>query len=527
MGYQVYLRSFADGDGDGWGDLAGLRARLEHLAWLGVDVVWISPLYPSPLRDGGYDVADYLDVDPRLGSLEELGALVSEAHALGLRILLDLVPNHTSSDHPWFMAARGDRDSPYRDHYVWRDPAPDGGPPNNWPAHFGGPAWTYDDASGQYWLHLFLPHQPDLNWQSPAVDEAFADILERWLAWGIDGVRIDVAHALVKHPDLPDLPPAPGQGDEVEVTGGSGVGVEREFERYAHVHDADQPGVTEIYRRWRAIADRHDALLLGEVYLLEPQRLRRYVADQDGLHLAFWFAPLHLEWSPAAVRAALREGLEEVGPWLSWPLASHDRPRSATALGGGDLGRARALCLATLVCGLPGLPMIYQGEELGLTDVPLPHEVRQDPIAVRGEPERARDPGRTPIPWEPGPGWGFTSADEPWLPIGDRRPEDTVAVQRGDLDSWLQRYRALLATRKGLHGSVADEPVDWLAPDGPIVAYRRGPVVVAANCGQQAATLTLDGRHRIVRFASARAREGQRVAEELPLEPHEAVVLGP
>ncbi|HEY8338341.1 MAG TPA: alpha-amylase family glycosyl hydrolase, partial [Egibacteraceae bacterium] len=235
VGYEVYLRSFADSDGDGVGDLRGVLEHLDHLAWLGVDIVWVTPFFPSPMHDHGYDVADYCGVDPRFGTLADLDALVAAVHARGMRLLIDLVPNHTSSEHPWFRAARSSRDNPYRDYYVWRDPAPDGGPPNNWTSHFGGPAWTFDEATGQYWLHLFLPEQPDLNWANPAVADEFDAILRFWLERGVDGFRIDVAHALAKHPDLPDNPPAdPADADADHA-------LTDDFRRLQHIHDVNQP----------------------------------------------------------------------------------------------------------------------------------------------------------------------------------------------------------------------------------------------------------------------------------------------
>lgn len=526
VGYEVYLRSFADSDGDGIGDLRGLRERLDYLAWLGVDVVWITPFYRSPMLDHGYDVSDYTGVEPLFGSVEEVDALVARAHELGLRVVIDLVPNHSSSEHPWFRQARSSRDNPYRDFYIWRDGKPDGAPPNNWVSVFGGPAWTYDEPTGQWWLHLFLPEQPDLNWDNEAVRAEFDDVLRFWLGRGVDGFRIDVAHALVKHPDLPDIPESTRPADPHDI----GDAVSRsDWERYEHPYDIDQEGVTEIYRRWRAVAEPYGGLLLGEVYLQDPAKLSRYLNPQDGLHLSFWFKPLHIRWSPEAIREVLRSALAEVPDHLAWVQGSHDRSRAVTRFGGGDLGRARSLALGTLYMGLPGMPFVYMGEELGLDDVPVPPERSQDPIAVRhSAPERARDNCRTPMPWTPEPGHGFTFAGvEPWLPFGDRHAEDTVAVQRDDPSSWLSRWRRLIAARRScdLRGEV-----DWVGGHGDVVAYRRGDTMVAANCVEAAAALELPpGRWTVLFDSCAEADEeaggGRPVAHRLALDAAQAVIL--
>ncbi len=518
VGYEVYVRSFADSDGDGVGDLAGLRERLDYLAWLGIDLIWITPFFPSPMHDHGYDVADYRGVDPVYGTLADFDRLLEDAHGLGMRVLIDLVPNHTSHEHPWFKEARASRDSPYRSYYVWRDPAPGGGPPNNWVSHFGGPAWTLDERSGQYWLHLFLPEQPDLNWADPRVADEFDRILRVWLERGVDGFRIDVARGLVKHADLPDNPLiAPGR--VVAGPGNASAWASQE-----HLYDLDQPRVLEVYRRWRKIVEPYGALLVGEVYVLEPEALARYVRDQDGLHLSFWFKPLEMRWEPAAVRAALTSALAATDH-LAWVQGSHDRPRAVTRLGGGRFGRARSLALATLLAGLPGVPFVYQGEELGLEDGLVPAAEAQDPISKRaGEHALGRDGCRTPMPWEPGPGLGFTAAERAWLPFGERADADTVAVQRADPSSTLCRYRRLLRVRRGLR-DLAGAPLEWLGKAGPIVAYRRGSVIVAANCGDETASFEPpSGRWRVL-YHAARSGEGA-AGGAVVLEPCGAVLLG-
>lgn len=522
VGYEVYVRSFADGDGDGIGDLAGLAAHVDHLETLGVDIVWVTPFYPSPGHDHGYDVADYRDVADVFGSLADVDVLAADLHRRGMRLLVDLVPNHTSSEHPWFRAARSARDDPHRDFYVWRDPAPDGGPPNNWTSHFGGRAWTFDETTGQYYLHLFLPEQPDLNWAHPAVHDAFEGILRFWLDRGVDGFRIDVAHALVKHPDLPDQPTAEVP-DDVEM--GSTTD---DWESLQHIYDTDQPGVVDVYRRWRAVADEYGAALLGEVYVLDADRLGRYLTDR-GLHLAFWFGPLHVRWGADRLRGVLREGTDvaaRVDGDLAWVQGSHDRSRDVARYGGGDVGRCRAMAVATLRMLLPGAVFLYQGEELGLDDPVLRPEDAQDPIAAReGEYGRSRDVARTPLPWAPGPGYGFTTGDRTWLPFGDHPDSDTAVVQAADPRSPLSTYRRLIAVRRGLSRDVEGHTVEWLTDEGPLVAYRRGPVVVVANCGAAAADLPLP-RGAEVRFATAGGdHEGGRVAGVVSVEPDEALLL--
>jgi alpha-glucosidase len=475
VGYEVYIRSFNDATGDGIGDLPGLRQRLPYLAELGVDVVWITPFYPSPQADHGYDVADYLDIDPAFGTLDDLDAVVADAHRLGLKVMIDLVPNHTSDQHPWFLDARASRDAEHRDFYVWRDPNPDGGPPNNWVSHFGGPAWTFDETTGQYYLHLFLPEQPDLNWANPAVRTAFEQILEFWLGRGVDGFRIDVAHALVKDPELRDNPllgaAPPPDASPQEI-----------FASYDHRHDLDQPDVLEIYRRWRGLAREHDAVLLGEVYLLEPAKLSRYVDGDDVLDSAFCFPALKTGWDAKEIRDMLVACVAAGAGRMSWPLSSHDDPRAASRFGGGEVGARRAMAYLGLLAGLPGVPFLLQGDELGLDDGDT-GGTNHDPIAVRNPGAVGRDGSRTPMLWEPGEGFGFTTG-EPWLPFGSNRHDDqTVAAQAASADSHLARVRRLLAARREVAGLAGDAEVSWLDTEDAVIAFRRGQILVACHVG--------------------------------------------
>jgi alpha-glucosidase len=492
VGYEIYVRSFLDRDGDGVGDLAGVRAKLPYLADLGVDIVWLTPFYPSPQADHGYDVADYLGVDAEFGTLDELLALTAEAHELGLRLVIDLVPNHSSDQHPWFRDARRSRDAEHRDFYVWRDPAPDGGPPNNWVSHFGGPAWTFDEVTQQYYMHLFLPEQPDLNWAEPRVHAAFEEILHTWFSRGVDGVRIDVAHSLVEDQEFRDNPLLP------EVVGGRPDSTLM-FDRFDHVHDQDQPGVVDIYREWNRVAAEHDALLLGEVFLLDPVELGRYVTD-DALHAAFCFDTLKLPWDADAIRDTLRPYVETSGDALAWPLSSHDDPHAATRFGGGELGARRALAYLTFLCGLPGNPFLFQGDELGLDDGELDAGDATDPISLRNPGATGRDGVRTPMVWSPGPGFGFTSG-EPWLPFGRNRHDAVTAeAQLGDPGSNLERTRELLATRRGLPSLTDGSPTRWVTDTGAVVAIERGGrvlVVLHVGDGDGDAGLVLPSGSRV------------------------------
>ena len=511
VGYEIYVRSFADSSGDGVGDLEGVRAHLPYLADLGVDVVWLTPFYPSPQADHGYDVADYLDVDPTYGDLPGFQGLLDDAHDLGLKVLIDLVPNHTSDQHPWFLDARSSPDAEHRDFYVWQPPAPDGGPPNNWVSHFGGPAWTYDEASGEYYMHLFLPEQPDLNWAEPRVHAAFERILTTWFDRGADGVRIDVAHSLVEDEGLRDNPalsdPVPDDATPGEI-----------FDRFTHVHDLDQPGVVDIYRDWRRLADPNDAVLLGEVYLLDAAKLARYL-DDDALHAAFCFETLKVDWDADAIRQRLRPYVELSGDRLAWPLSSHDDPRAATRFGGGQVGARRSLAYLTLLCGLPGTPFLYQGDELGLADGQLPDDVAEDPIARRYPGTHGRDPQRTPMPWRPGEHLGFTTG-HPWLALGaNHTDEHTVEAQLGDPSSQLERTRQLLAVRRTLPALTDGSPVEWVVDEGPVVVIERGSEVLVAlhvGDGQGPAGLVLpeDSRLAYASDAAATLIDGELVLPE-------------
>jgi alpha-glucosidase len=458
--YQIYPRSFMDSNGDGVGDLEGIRRRLEHLAWLGVDGIWISPCFPSPMADFGYDVADYCDVDPLFGTLGDLDRMIADAHALGIRVLLDWVPNHTSDRHPWFLESRAARGAAKRDWYVWRDPAPGGGPPNNWISVFGGPAWELDPASGQYYLHSFLREQPDLNWRNPEVERAMHGVLRFWLDRGIDGFRIDVIHRIAKDPGLRDNPPSP--------QGGRGYGGQ------LHVHDEDHADVHRMLRAIRAVVDEYpERMLVGEIGLYDPVEVAKYYGRGDELHLGFNFSFLRCTWSAAEFRREV-ERFERALPPEGWPdavLSNHDVPRHATRYDHAKLGEDRTRVAAMMLLTLRGTPFLYYGEEIGMRNVAIPDERLQDPIARTLHPRLSRDPERTPMQWADAPGAGFTSG-EPWLPIGADAASRNVAAQRSDPASLLRLYRDLIALRRrtpALHAG------DWRALDAPddVLAFER------------------------------------------------------
>ncbi len=484
VGYEIYIRSFADSNGDGVGDLPGIIEKLDYLSWLGVDLVWVTPFYPSPMADFGYDVSDYCGVDPLFGTLEDFDELIEEAHRRELRVIIDLVPNHSSSEHPWFLSSRTSIDDEFRGYYHWRDPAPGGGPPNNWVSHFGGSAWTLDKQSGQYYLHLFLPEQPDLNWNNPRVIKEFDEILKFWLARDVDGFRIDVAQGLVKNMLMPDNPLRFPIRDDMSPR--------QVFAAFDHRYDLDQGGNLEIFRRWRTLVEPHNSLLLGEVYLRDndPNRVSRYVSSGDALHRAFYFAPMHVPWDPQSMWDTFRDALNAAPEDLSWALSSHDDPRAPSRFGGGQEGKQRSLAYSTLLFFLPGLPFIYQGDELGLPNIELDQEDLADPVATRNAVETdGRDGARSPIPWRNDPEFGFTTGT-PWIPMGGRSYEDTAEYQQEAESSWLMSYKQLLETRKDHLDPTA--PLQWVtARDSDVIGFRRGGTISALNVGVDDSDLPL------------------------------------
>jgi alpha-glucosidase len=515
--YQIYPRSFRDSNGDGVGDLAGIVERLDHLAWLGVDAIWITPIMLSPDTDWGYDVAHYTAVQPVLGDLAAFDRLVAEAEQRNIKVVLDLVPNHTSAKHPWFREARASRTSPRRDWYVWADPKPDGSPPNNWRSSFGGPAWTLDPVSRQHYLHNFLPSQPDLNWWNEDVREEFDRILRFWFDRGAAGFRIDVCHAIVKDRELRDNPPAE-PGDHPYVT------------RFGQrkVYNAERPEAHDILRRWRAVAEEYDPprLLLGETYVLDVERLRPFYGDGDELQLAFNFVFLHSPFTAEGLRSVVEASERALSGPVAWPvvaISTHDLPRYVDRWCAGSPERAR--CALFLLLTLRGTPVLYYGDELGMADVPVTPEQQRDPVGRgRFDASAGRDPCRTPMPWAPGPGGGFTTPEaRPWLPLS-AQPGVTVEEQRSNPDSMLVLCRDLIVLRRAEPDLAGGGYEAVVAPDG-LWAFRRGDrFVVVLNLSDAAGTVKLGAPGRI-RIGTHRRRDDEAVAGTVDVGPWEAAVI--
>ena len=457
--YQVYPWSFQDSNGDGIGDLRGITRRLDYLVALGVDAVWLSPVFPSPMADFGYDVSCYTDIDPVFGTLAAFDELVAEAHRLGLKVILDYVPNHSSDQHPWFLDSRSDRNSAKRDWYIWRDAAPDGGPPNNWLSHFGGIAWTWDEASGQYYYHSFLPQQPELNWRNPAVRTAMLDVLRFWLDRGVDGFRVDVMWLLIKDDQFRDNPINPDWRPS-----------HRSHDLLLPLYTADRPEVHAAVAEIRQTIDAYtDRLLIGEIYLPVDRLVTYYGQDLSGAHLPFNFHLLLTRWSAEAVARAIID-YEKVlpnGAWPNWVLGNHDRPRLATRI-----GTQQAAVAAMLLLTLRGTPTIYYGEEIGMTDVPIPADQIQDPSEKR-QPRQGlgRDPVRTPMPWDGSPNGGFTTG-RPWLPLGHDHSIRNVAMQQSSADSLWHLYHKLIQLRRA-HRALTEGDITDVVASHTILTYRR------------------------------------------------------
>ncbi len=528
--YQLYVRSWLDTDGDGYGDLGGVIARLDYLSWLGVDGIWLSPTMPSPDEDWGYDVSDYLGVHPDLGTLEDMDRLIAEAGQRGMRVLLDLVPNHTSSAHPWFIDAAGGKGSGHRDFYVWADPGAGGGPPNNWLNATGGPAWTWHDSTKQYYLHNFLPGQPDLNWWEPRVHEEFRQILRFWFDRGVAGFRIDVAHGLYKDAELRDNPP--------ELSGNPLAGRFGQQQAY----NANRPETHDVYRDWRRIADSYPAarVLLGETWVGDPDRLADFYGNDDQLQLAFnfpfVFARLTAPDLSAVVAGTLAALPAEACP--VWTASNHDVGRFPTRWCDGDQRKVR---LALLVLAtLPGAMVLYYGDEIGMTDVGVPLELQQDKMSLgsgqngsSGEGgqnggstdgngwQGNRDRARTPMQWDGSVAAGFTRAAAPWLPTGDSATVN-VADQRDDPGSVLSLCRDLLSLRRAESGGQLASYQPLPAPPGGW-AYRAGSLTVLANFSDRPVTCQDPGRPILLSTTGATPAAGD-AAGDILLAPWQGIV---
>jgi alpha-glucosidase len=513
--YQIYVRSFADSNGDGIGDIRGVIDHLDHLERLGVDGIWLSPVTNSPNADWGYDVADYFGVHPELGSMEDLDELVATAGDRGIRVLVDLVPNHTSDQHPWFVESRSSRTSPKRSWYVWADPAVGGGPPNNWVSSFGGPAWTLDDTTGQYYLHNHLTEQPDLNWWNDEVRDMFDSVLRFWLDREIAGFRIDVCNMVVKDAQLRDNPPATADDDaEAQLFG------------QRPVFNANRPEVHEVIRRWRRIADSYEPsrILVGETPVRTEELARYYGDGTDELHLAFNFPFIESPLSAGNLRPVVEEveSLLPAGACPVWTGSNHDMSRLATRWARDDPHKVRA-ALVMLLC-LRGTVVLYQGDEIGLGNGAVDREDLKDPLGVRYWPHyEGRDAMRTPLPWRSGPGGGFTHPTaRPWLPLG--HPERcNVASQSDDPGSVLTLVRDLISLRRRTPDLRSGAYATRGAPAGAWSWQRGARHVVVVNLDD--AAIGWDAPTGWVKIGTDRDRDGERVTGVVPLAAWEGLVV--
>lgn len=512
--YQVYPRSFQDSDGDGLGDLKGIATRLDHLVALGVDAVWLSPVYPSPMADFGYDVADYCGIDPRFGTLADFDALAQAIHARGLKLILDYVPNHSSDQHPWFLESRASRTNPKRDWYIWRDPAPNGGPPNNWLSHFGGGAWAWDAHTGQYYLHSFLTAQPDLNWRNPAVRAAMYDVLRFWLERGVDGFRVDVLWLLIKDDQFRDNPPNPAYR----------IG-QTSRDKLLSLYDSDQPETHDIVREIRAILDGFagDRLLIGEIYLPVDRLVAYYGRDLKGAQMPYNFLLINAPWHAAAIAKIITdyEAALPAGAWPNWVLSNHDQSRI-----GSRIGPAQARVAAMLLLTLRGTPTIYYGEEIGMVDVPIPPDRVQDP-AEKNQPGLGlgRDPERTPMPWDSSAQSGFTTG-APWLPLGADHAAVNVAMLETDAGSILALYRRLIALRRS-HPALVDGTVAAVQAQGSVLRYERwhgdARITVLLNLGPDRQNVPVEAG--TVLLSTGLDRADERVAGAVTLRADEGLMI--
>ena len=516
--YQVYPRSFQDSDGDGVGDLKGIIDRLDYLQWLGVTAVWISPLYPSPMADFGYDISDYTGIHPLFGTLEDFDELLRQAHQRHIRIILDLVPNHTSDQHPWFRESCSSKDSPKRDWYIWKDARPDGSPPNNWLSVFGGPAWEWDDHTGQYYYHAFLKEQPDLNWRNPDVQKAMMEVMRFWLDRGVDGFRVDVMWHMVKDDKFRDNPVNPDYEDHMA-----------DYEKLLPVYSTDQPEVHQIVQMMRKVLDSYDErMMIGEIYLPIHKLVTYYGNENNGAHLPFNFMLLSLPWEAQRIASAISEyeaALPENG-WPNWVLGNHDQPRITSRV-----GVQQARVAAMLLLTLRGTPTIYYGDELGMRDVPIPPDQVQDPQG-KNMPDKnlSRDPARTPMQWDRSGKAGFTTG-EPWLPMSNSADRHNVESEKGDPFSPLSLYQRLVQLRQS-------EPAFMWGDYTPVysgkqaLAFKRSvqngkSFLVVLNLTHRPCYLNLDGQQiegRVVLSASSEL-DGKRVSGQIQLSGDEGMIV--
>jgi alpha-glucosidase len=515
--YQVYPRSFMDSNGDGVGDLRGLISRLDYLRGLGVDAVWLSPIFPSPMKDFGYDVSDYTGIHPLFGTLEDFDLLIREAHAQKIKLVLDFVPNHTSDQHPWFIESRSSRDNPKRDWYIWRDPALGGGPPNNWLSNFGGSAWEYDPKTEQYYYHAFLREQPDLNWRNPQVIEAMLNVLRLWLERGVDGFRVDVLWHLIKDEQFRDNPVNPDWREGADP-----------YQRLLELHTTDQAEVHAVVTRMRRLVDQYqDRVLIGEIYLPVERLVKYYGVNLSGVHVPFNFQLLLAKWHARDIARIISqyEAALPKGGWPNWVLGNHDRPRIVSRV-----GSKQARVAAMLLLTLRGTPTLYYGDEIGMHDVEIPPQKVQDPFE-KNVPGRGlgRDPQRTPMQWSAAKNAGFT-AGKPWLPIAEDYAQNNVEAERDDPFSILSLYMQLINVRRG-EAALEIGELERIDTAGDLLTYIRrdgeSAFLVALNFGSEPQVIDISdkaGGGRIT-LSTGLDRAGESVRGILHIHPDEGLLL--
>ena len=457
--YQIYPRSFQDSNGDGVGDLQGIISRLDYLKWLGVSAIWVSPIYPSPMADFGYDISDYCGIHPLFGTMDDFDQLLSEVHQRDMKLILDLVPNHTSNEHPWFLESRSSKDNPKRDWYIWHDAKEDGSEPNNWLSVFGGSAWEWDEETQQYYYHAFLKEQPDLNWRNPEVQQAMFDVMRFWLDKGVDGFRVDVMWHMVKDAQLRDNPPNPDYQEHQST-----------YEQLIPAFSTDQPEVHDLVEKMRKVTDAYDErVLIGEIYLPIHRLVTYYGHDNRGAHLPFNFMLITLDWDAKQLKSQIDEyeGALPEGGWPNWVIGNHDQPRITSRV-----GKSQAKVAGMLLLTLRGTPTMYYGDELGMRDVPVPPEKIQDPQGLNmPDKDLSRDPARTPMQWDDSANAGFTE-NTPWLPLADNYRRINVEAQRNYPYSMLHFYHRLIELRQSEPALNVGDYVPVMCKP-PLLAYIR------------------------------------------------------
>lgn len=514
--YQIYPRSYKDSDGDGIGDLPGIIEKLDYIKDLGVKVVWISPIYPSPMADFGYDVSDYTGIHPMFGTMEDFDRLLDEIHQRDMKLILDFVPNHSSSEHPWFLESRKSRDNPKRDWYIWKDPKPDGSEPNNWLSVFGGSGWEYDEKTSQYYYHAFLKEQPDLNWRNPEVQEAMLNSMRFWLDKGVDGFRVDVMWHMIKDDQFRNNPQNPDYRETMSP-----------YDKHLQAYTTDQPEVHDIVKKMRKVMDEYDErVMIGEIYLPVERLVKYYGEYNEGTHLPFNFQLVLLPWNARKIAAAINryEGILPEGGWPNWVLGNHDNARVASRV-----GREQAKNAAMLLLTLRGTPTMYYGDEIGMENVYIPHDKVQDP-QEKNIPGKGlnRDPERTPMQWDDSENAGFTDG-EPWLPLMDNFREVNVKREKEDPQSMLNFQRRLISLRNEEIALYAGDYVP-VTSTGNLLSYIRKhsdkEFLVVLNLGNSEEIMEPDipGYRALVKISNYPEVEGKEISSQISMKPNQGLI---